>query len=368
MFARYRSVAVPAHAHRKFRRDPLMIAVLLGYDAINWVDGRISLPAPGAVRETNESIDVVVTDRIAATDDESVTAVTFAATDGAPLPAWSAGAHVDVTLPSGRVRQYSLCGDPADLSCYRIAVRLIPDGRGGSAEVHNDLVVGAEFSVGRPRNAFPLAVGGHNQTTSAVRLIAGGIGVTPVLAMLDILDRTSTQWSMIYCGRTRDSLAFLDELGRFGDRVTIREDGPHRPAGAEELLGDLACDSAVYACGPPAMIDALRGALVDRSDVEFHYERFSAAPVVDGRPFDLRFASSGEVLRVAADQTALSAILGVRADATYSCQQGFCRSCAVRVLDGVPDHRSTALSRDEVDAGYFLPCVSRAEGCLTIDL
>ncbi|MFC7450700.1 PDR/VanB family oxidoreductase [Rhodococcus daqingensis] len=345
-----------------------MLLLLLGYDAINWFDGRFSLPTPGMLAAPCEFIDVVVTERAAVTGDQSAVAITFAAPDGSPLPAWSAGAHIDVTLPSGTVRQYSLCGDPTDQSSYRIAVRLIQDGRGGSAEVHSALTVGTEFQVARPRNAFPLAVGGYNQTTSAVRLIAGGIGVTPILPMLDMLDRTATPWSMIYCGRTRDSLAFLSELARFGDRVTIHEDATYGPASAEELLGDLTVSSAVYTCGPPPMIDALRAALVDRPDVEFHYERFSLAPVVDGREFDLRFASSGEVVRVAADQTALSAILGARPDATYSCQQGFCRSCAVRVLDGAPEHRSTALSPGELDAGYFLPCVSRSEGCLTIDM
>ncbi|MFD4440072.1 flavin reductase family protein [Nocardia sp. NPDC058519] len=198
--------------------------------------------------------------------------------------------------------------------------------------------------------------------------IAGGIGITPILPMLALLDRVRMPWSMVYCGRSRDSMAFLDELAPYGNRVTLHCDDEAGLADPATLLGDLTGAPAVYTCGPPPMIEALRGALLHRPEVEFHYERFSAAPVVDGAEFEIRLAGTGETLTVGAAQTALAAILTARPDATFSCQQGFCRSCAVRVLDGAPEHRSTALSPQELEAGYFLPCVSRAEGCLTVDL
>ncbi|WP_078322464.1 PDR/VanB family oxidoreductase [Mycobacteroides chelonae] len=366
MFTKYRKLAVPAHAHGKFRRDPLMVLMTIGYDALNWMDRYTSVPA--VPTQSDQFMDVLVTDTRPVTADGTVLALALSRTGRTPLPGWSAGAHIDLTLPSGLVRQYSLCGDPGDRSHYRIAVRRTPDSRGGSGEVHAAVRAGTEVRISKPRNAFPLAVGGYNQRTAAVRLIAGGIGITPILPMLTLLEQTSLPWSMIYCGRSRDSMAFVDELEQFGDRITIHCDDESGLATATELLGDLDDASAVYTCGPQPMIESLRAALVARPDVEFHYERFSAAPVVDGQEFDIELASTAEVVTVAADQTALAAILAARPDATYSCQQGFCRSCAVRVLDGTPEHRSTALSQNEMDEGYFLPCVSRAHGRLSIDL
>ncbi|MBF6081777.1 oxidoreductase [Nocardia cyriacigeorgica] len=361
-----RTADVPAHAHGRFRRDPLLRILRTGYDALTWVHQFVPQPPPriGA----REFFDVVVAAREVVARDENVVALTFAGRDGHPLPSWSAGAHIDLRLPSGTIRQYSLCGDAGNRHVYRIAVRLIPDGRGGSAEVHSALQVGSVVQISLPRNAFPLAVGGYNQPTDSVRFIAGGIGITPILPMLDVLDRLAIAWTMIYCGRTRASIAFVDELARYGDRITVHCDDEDGLATAEMLLGELTDSPAVYTCGPPPMIAKLSEALADRPDVEFHYERFSAAPVVDGKEFDLRFAHTGEVVTVAADRTALAAILDVRPDATFSCQQGFCRSCAVRVIDGVPEHRSTALSPEELEAGYFLPCVSRSDGPLTLDL
>ncbi|MGV9408743.1 PDR/VanB family oxidoreductase [Nocardia sp. NPDC003693] len=344
-----------------------MVLITAGYGLFHWSERFAALPEPGTGVDT-DFFDAVVTDRGVVAQDENVVALTFRAPDGGRLPAWSAGAHIDLRLDSGVVRQYSLCGDPGDRRAYRIAVRLIPGGRGGSSAVHRTLHAGVQLRISKPRNAFPLAVGGYNQRRTAVRFIAGGIGITPILPMLGVLDRLGIDWSMVYCGRNRESLAFLDELERFGDRVRIHLDDRDGVATPEALLGDLTCSPAVYTCGPPPMIEALRAALADRPDVEFHYERFSAAPVVNGREFRMRLATTGEEVVVAADRSALSALLDVRPDATFSCQQGFCRSCAVRVLDGSPEHRSTALSPAEVEQGYFLPCVSRSDECLTIDL
>ncbi|UGT44173.1 PDR/VanB family oxidoreductase [Nocardia yamanashiensis] len=367
MFTKYRDLDVPAHAYGRFRRDPLLLAVTAGYDLLQWAERLLTAPEPGNGIAT-DFFDAVVTVREVVAQDENVVALTLAAPGGETLPAWSAGAHIDLRLDSGAVRQYSLCGDPGDRSRYRIAVRLIPDGRGGSAEVHRTLEIGTVVRISKPRNAFPLAVGGFNQRPAPVRLIAGGIGITPILPMLAVLDRLGLPWSMIYCGRTRESLAFLGELERFGGKVTVHLDDEDGIATPDTLLGDLTRVPAVYTCGPPPMIESLRTALADRPEIEFHYERFSAAPVVDGREFRMRLAATGEEITVGAEQTALAALLTARPDATFSCQQGFCRSCAVRVLDGTPDHRSTALSPAELEQGYFLPCVSRSDGCLTLDL
>ncbi|WP_378741885.1 PDR/VanB family oxidoreductase [Nocardia brasiliensis] len=358
---------VPPHLHGRFRRDPLLRLLRLGRDAVMWAEKYTHLPVPND-GPFPEFIEARVIERRGVTADGSVIALTVQAANGSELPAWFAGSHVDLRLPSGLVRQYSLCGNPADRATYRIAVRHLADGRGGSAEVHRALTVGAVVRIGLPRNAFPLAIGGWAQQLSAIRFIVGGIGITPILPMLDILERAGIDWSMVYCGRSRASLAFLDELERYGERVLVHTDDERGVATPEILLGDLSGKPAVYTCGPAPMIDTLCAALASRPDIECHYERFAPAPVVDGREFEIHFARTGEVVTVAADQTALSAILTARPDATYSCQQGFCRSCAVRVLDGEVTHRSTSLSPTETEQGYFLPCVSRAESRLTVDM
>ncbi|MGW5438658.1 PDR/VanB family oxidoreductase [Nocardia asteroides] len=357
---------VPPSLHRPGRRDRLLRFLGVGLTGLMWVEKRAHLPPLNDV-DHFEFSEVEVVRREIVAHDEHVVALTLAAPDGAALPAWSAGAHLDLRLPSGTVRQYSLCGDPADRAHYRVAVRLIPDGRGGSAQVHQ-VRVGDRLSISKPRNAFPLALGGYGQAHPAVRFIAGGIGITPILPMLAAADAIGVPWTMIYCGRTRESLAFLDALAPYGDRVTVHVDAEQGLAGAADLLGPLEPGSAVYTCGPAPMIEALRGALAAHPSVEFHFERFAAAPVVDGAEFALRLATTGEEITVGAEQTALAALLTRRPDATYSCQQGFCRSCAVRVVDGAVEHRSTALSPAELDQGYFLPCVSRGEGTLTLDL
>lgn len=359
---------LPRHLRGRFRRDPLMRVMNAGLSAWMWAEKFTRLPAVDT-GEHPEFIELAIAERVAVTDDGSVVALTFVAPDGGLLPAWFAGAHVDVRLPSGAVRQYSLCGDPRDRSRYRIAVRLLPDGRGGSAEVHASLLPGMRVWIGLPRNAFPLAVGGFNQPLSEVRLIAGGIGITPILPMARRLEAAAVPWSLIYCGRTRESMAFLGELEQYGDRVRRHIDEVDGPAAVTDLLNGLPkTAAAVYACGPAPMLDVIRQALAQYPDVEFHAERFTPAPVVDGAEFELRFAKTGETVTVAADQTALDAILAVRPDTTYSCRQGFCRSCVVRVLDGEPEHRSQALSQRDIDAGHFLPCVSRAQETLVIDL
>ncbi|MGW5312578.1 PDR/VanB family oxidoreductase [Nocardia thailandica] len=362
----FRIEEFPAGLHRPDRRDRLLRLISFGLDGLMWAEKRThlpELPADGYF----EYEQAVVTGREVVARDEQVVALRLARPDGAELPRWSAGAHLDVRLPSGAVRQYSLCGDPAAREAYRVAVRLIPDGRGGSAEAHR-LAIGDVVSISKPRNAFPLALGGFGQSHPAVRFIAGGIGITPILPMLAVAERLGVPWSMIYCGRTRASLAFLDELAGYGDRISVHVDAERGLAGPADLLGPLEPGSAVYTCGPAPMIEALRTELAGHPTVEFHYERFTEAPVVDGTEFVLRLARTGEEVTVPADRTALAALLDRRPDATYSCRQGFCRSCVVRVLDGTPDHRSTGLTPAEQDQGYFLPCVSRATGPLTLDL
>jgi len=361
LFDRYRQA--PPSAFGRMRHDVTLgvaDAALRGLWALSGAIRNMSSPP-----EPDNTIVLTVADRRVVAHDQDVIALTLV---GAHLPRWHPGAHIDVHLPSGLVRQYSLCGDPATPQSYRIAVRRIPGGGGGSIEMH-DLSVGATVTTHGPRNAFPLTVPGYGSPARRFRFIAGGIGITPILPMLGLAQRLGVDWSMVYAGRSRDSLPFVDELGRFGDKIAIRTDDVSGLPTAAELLGDCPDGTAVYACGPAPMLTAIRSELVGRDDVELHFERFAAPPVVDGRQFTVSVASTGETVRVGADETLLSALGRAGVHASYSCQQGFCGTCRTRVLDGTVDHRDTLLTDPERDDGMMLICISRAAGAhLRLDL
>ncbi|MGW7104472.1 PDR/VanB family oxidoreductase [Streptomyces sp. NPDC054838] len=266
------------------------------------------------------------------------------------LPAWSPGAHVDVVLPSGLVRQYSLCGDPADAGRYTIAVRLIEDGRGGSREAHARLVQGAELRLRAPRNRFPLVA------APAYVFVAGGIGITPILPMLRAATAAGADWTLVYGGRTRTSMPFLAELAGYGDRVTIV---PEDEAGLPDLSMLAAASGAlVYCCGPEPLMAAVLAAAPDPSAV--HLERFTAvAPTAGSKPFTIELHRSGGTVEVAADESALTAVRRALPGTPYSCRQGFCGTCRHRVLAGEVEHRDELLS-DAERADSMLLCVSRA--------
>ena len=334
------------------------------------LSGSIKRVTPPAEADHDSSIMLTVVDRGVVAHDQDVVALTFADADGAPLPPWRPGAHLDIHLPSGRARQYSLCGDPARRDTYRIAVRRIPDGGGGSAEVHDVLAIGSRVTTSGPRNAFPLTVPGYGSPTQRLRFVAAGIGITPILPMMHHVERLGVQWSMVYAGRSRDSLPFLDELTDFGDRIEIRTDDLRGVPTAAELLGDCPDGTAVYACGPAPMLTAIRAQLASRDDVELHFERFAAPPVIDGEEFSARVASTGMTVPVGAQETLLSALQRADVWPSYSCRQGFCGTCRTRVLDGCVDHRDSLLTDPERADGMMLICISRAAKGqqLTLDL
>lgn len=328
------------------------------------------LRRPSTPPQREGAITLTVTDRRMVARDQNVLELTLSAPDGSPLPSWYPGAHIDIRLPSGRVRQYSLCGNPESRGNYRIAVRRIPNGGGGSIEVHDDLAPGSTVQTSGPRNAFPLSVPGYGSPSRRLRFIAGGIGITPILPMLALAERLNLDWSMIYVGRSQDSIPFVDEIRRFGDRVTIRTDDVAGVPTADDLLGECHSGTTVYACGPAPMLTLIRERLTGRADVELHFERFAAAPVVDGEQFTVTIASSDRNISVGADETLLSALRTAGVDTAYSCQQGFCGTCRTRVLGGVVQHRDTLLTDPERESGMMLICVSRAAagGHLRLDL
>ncbi|MEW5809798.1 MAG: PDR/VanB family oxidoreductase [Actinomycetota bacterium] len=365
MPAHYRQT--PPSASGRSRHDPVLALAGAGIAGLFTATAAVRRLRPPQ-RRAADTLALALRQRRVVARDQDVVELTLAATDGSALPRWYPGAHLDVHLPSGRIRQYSLCGDPSDAGEYRIAVRRIPAGGGGSMEVHDALTPGSVVHTHGPRNAFPLSVPGHGSPTRRVRFIAGGIGITPILPMLRSAHRLGVEWSMIYTGRSRDSLPFVDEVAAFGPAVQVRTDDESGLPSATTLLGDCPEGTAVYACGPAPMLTAVRAALIDRADVELHFERFAAPPVHDGRPFEVTVASTGTTIAVDAQESLLTALRRSGVAAPYSCQQGFCGTCRVRVLEGEVDHRDTLLTDPERAAGMMLTCVSRAAGALTIDL
>ena len=295
---------------------------------------------------------------------DRVVAITLAAADGAALPGWEPGAHIDLVLPSGKIRQYSLCGDPADTNTLRIAVLHVPHGRGGSNEVHQ-LRPGQQITVHEPRNRFPLVLAGH------YTFIAGGIGITPILPMVRAVAGAGLDWRLVYGGRSRAGMAFVDELLTLGaDRVQLVPEDTHGRPDLGAAIEAAPPGGAVYCCGPEPLVTAVEKILsADFPDRRLHVERFGARDLVAApeREFDVELRRSGRVLRVPADRTLLAVIRDVVPDAPFSCGEGVCGACALRVLDGVPDHRDTVLppvERDRRDVIY--PCVSRSRGPLLV--
>ncbi|MEV5613015.1 PDR/VanB family oxidoreductase [Streptomyces sp. NPDC052225] len=288
--------------------------------------------------------------------------------EGHELPAWRPGAHLDLVLPSGLVRQYSLCGDPEDTSSYTVAARLIPadeGGRGGSREVHEQVQEGAEVEVRGPRNRFPL-----DTKAPAHLFVAGGIGITPILPMLREVAARGGDWRLLYGGRSRASMPFLEDLAKLdahGDRVTVvAEDTDGRP----DLAGALAATApgtAVYCCGPEGLMAAVEEQLPGGRAL--HLERFTPRNTADGNgPFEVELRRSGTVVEVPADSTVLAAVRAELPNVSYSCEQGFCGTCQQRVLEGEIDHRDELLT-DSERGDSMLICVSRARGeRLVLDL
>ncbi len=283
--------------------------------------------------------------------------------EGERLPSWEPGAHVDVVLPSGQVRQYSLCGDPAQADVYRIATRLIGEeqgGRGGSREVHEQLHEGAEIEIRGPRNRFPLV------SSPAYVFVAGGIGITPVLPMVRAAEAAGADWRLVYCGRSRATMPYLADLLRLGaDRVTVvAEDEDGYPD--LSFLAQVPAETQVYCCGPDGLMDAVSAALPEGRTPRL--ERFSALAPADGTPFEVELRRSGRTVAVAADQSVLAAVREEVPGLMYSCTQGFCGTCRQTVLEGEVDHRDELLT-DAERADSMLICVSRCAGKkLVLDL
>lgn len=284
--------------------------------------------------------------------------------DRAPLPAWEPGAHIELALPSGRRRQYSLCGDPQDRYSYRIAVLQVPAGCGGSVEVHTGTRAGQLIAVQGPRNHFPLV------PSPAYLFIAGGIGITAMLAMAAKLATTGGEWKLVYTGRNRASMAFIDEISALGPEQVdvVCGDERGRPD-LDGIIGSAAAGTAVYCCGPHRLLQAVRDRVANRPDLTLHTELFAGGGPTGGAAFRVELRRSGYTVDVPGDRTVLQAVRDVLPGVTAGCEQGICGACRTTVLAGEPDHRDELLSSAERAAGAMLICVSRARSeRLTLDL
>lgn len=289
-------------------------------------------------------------------ESEGVLSVHLEPLDGAPGH-WDPGAHLDLVLPAGGTRQYSLCGRP-DERGYRIAVLHEPDGRGGSDWVHHALRVGDLVDVRGPRNRFAL-----EEATDHL-FVAGGIGITPLLPMIAELEAAGRSWSLAYAGRSRASMAFLDELAPYGDRVVLAPADEGARLDLPALLADLAPDALVYVCGPHRLLAGIRDALAAiGADNRLRTELFAApddAPASTDA-FTVELRRSGLSVAVAPEQSILDAVGAAGVDVLSDCEEGICGSCETRVIDGEPDHRDHVLTLQEKARGdCMMICVSRS--------
>lgn len=289
------------------------------------------------------------------------------------LPAFAAGSHIDVFLPNGITRQYSLCNDPAESHRYLIAVLKDSASRGGSVRMHDLVHEGDILTISAPRNHFPLA---HGAASSL--LFAGGIGITPILCMAERLAIAGEPFEMHYSSRSLDRTAFHQRIAQSTFAPHVRF---HHDDGAAEqkldltgLLGAPRAGVHVYVCGPKGFMDAVLETARRNGwpEAQLHYEFFSATPVKfesDGS-FEVKLASSGRIVVVEKDQSVVQALEAVGVTVLTSCEQGVCGTCLTRVLEGEPDHRDMYLSPEEhARNDQFLPCCSRSKcPVLVLDL
>jgi ferredoxin-NADP reductase len=276
------------------------------------------------------------------------------------LPPYEPGSHLDIELPSGLIRQYSLCSPPADRSFYRIAVLREPHGRGGSEEIHETALVGKRVRIRGPRNHFPL------EPAARYLFIAGGIGITPMLAMVVAAEREKSPYELVYVGRALETMAFREKLAN-GPHVKVVVSTETGRPDLTALIAGVTDDTLIYACGPSGMLKELAEVCTKAGRAgQLRLEKFAsdgeaAAEAATGDSFEVELAKSGAVLTVGADQSLLEVIQGF-CEVPTSCEDGFCGTCETRVLEGIPEHHDTILNEKEREAGRtMMVCVGRSK-------
>lgn len=293
---------------------------------------------------------------------DNVLGLTLGHPDEEILPAWAPGAHLDLLLKQGLVRQYSLCGDVTDRYSYRIAVLLERDGRGGSEYVHRFLSEGDEVAVRGPKNHFRLV------ESDRYLFIAGGIGITPILPMVKQVAQAGAEFSVLYGGRRRATMAFRDQLNEYGSRVRFVPEDREGPLNLVEALGSLAEGTQVYCCGPEGLIAAVEQLCSHTYPHALHVERFAARPsgaprMAHPRANSVTLARSGLELSVPPERSILDVVLQAGVEVPYDCVEGICGSCEVKVLEGEIEHMDEVLTKQEKESNtVMMICCSRSRG------
>jgi phthalate 4,5-dioxygenase reductase subunit len=323
-------------------------------------DGRDDWETP--MSNAPQRRDMIVQKRRPLTHD--IEEFTLAAADGAELPSFGAGAHVTVETPSGASRRYSLVNSGTDPEYYVIAVKREPDSRGGSQSMHDEALENTVLRVSDPENTFPLV------SATNYLLIAGGIGITPIQAMARQLAAEGKRFRLVYCSRSTDDAAYLDDVRALGDGVTI-----HHDQGDPDQLYDFwdffeePDDSQVFCCGPHSLMEEIKALSGHWPEGSIHFEDFKPIEVVkpDDKPFAVTIAASGRRIEVPADRSILEALRDAGESTVSSCESGTCGTCRCSLIEGEVDHRDMVLRPDERDS-HIMICVSRsAGGDLVID-
>ena len=285
---------------------------------------------------------------------------------GADLPPFTAGAHIPVETPGGAMRHYSLSNDPAERNRYVIAVKLEAEGRGGSRAMVEDVAEGDTLTVQPPENDFPMEDAGE------YLLIAGGIGITPILSMARDLTRRGKPFRLVYCTRTKEQAAYLDDLtsGALSGEVIVHHDGgdPDQVYDFWDLLEEPS-RTHIYCCGPKPLMEEIRGMTGHWPPAAVHFEDFKPVDMfrAEDVAFDVTLSKSGKTVSVPIGHTILDALRAADVHVASSCESGTCGTCKTRYLSGDVDHRDMVLMPEEKD-GYIMLCVSRATGDLVLDL
>jgi ferredoxin-NADP reductase len=314
------------------------------------------------VREFEAELEVRKVDPVA----EGVVALHLVRPDGGHLPDWTPGAHIDLVLRDGLVRQYSLCGRTEESDAWRVAVLQAPDSRGGSLAVHA-LSSGDRVTARGPRNHFPVV------SARRYLFVAGGIGITPILTMIHEAHAAGAEWELYYGGRTRSSMAFVDELSAYGDRVHLVPEDTDGRLDLDAILGSPRTDTLVYACGPEGLLTAMESHCAHWPSGSLHLERFAAKSsdgAQENTSFELVLQRSGRSLTVPADQSVFDVVRAAGVSVLGSCLEGICGTCETEVLDGEVDHRDSVLDDEERASNeVMMICVSRCRSAsLTLDL
>ncbi|MGD9957987.1 PDR/VanB family oxidoreductase [Nocardioides sp.] len=287
---------------------------------------------------------------------DDVVEISFEAHNGSPLPPWTPGAHIDLLLSADTTRQYSLCGSPADPVRYQVAVLKAPQSRGGSLRVH-ELAAGDELRIRGPRNHFPMLA------SPRYVFIAGGIGITPMLPMIEAAEAAGATWELHYGGRSLASMAYLDTLAAYGDRVHLVPQDEKGILDLATILGTPAPQTLVYCCGPEPLLAAVESACTQWPPGALHLERFSAKPRQDegeDTSFELVLQRSGLTVTVPPEQSVFEAMRAAGVPVLGSCLEGICGTCETGVIEGEVDHRDSVLDEDEQEENdAMMVCVSR---------